>query len=188
MHHFFLALFFSLFCISLDAQQTAAPKESAKKKESAVERKPHSPMKAALFSTFVPGLGQIYNRKIWKVGILAAGAAGLYYGFDFNQSSYKLYKSELIRRQTDDPNLDPELQRYSDSDLNELQDIHRRYRDMTVIGFALLYTINIIDAAVDAHLYDFNVNDNLSLHVRPAAVASAGSLMPGAGLSLSLRF
>jgi len=188
MQKFFLALCFSVFCISLDAQEIPAPKESAKKKEGYDERKPHSPMKAALFSTFVPGLGQIYNRKIWKVGILAAGAAGLYYGFDYNQSSYKLYKTELIRRQTDDPNLDPELERYSDSDLNELQDFHRRYRDMTVIGFALLYTINIIDAAVDAHLYDFNVNDNLSLRVRPAAVAYAGSFLPGAGLSFSLRF
>lgn len=188
MHQFFLALCLSLFCISLDAQKAAAPKESAKKDEIAVERKPHSPMKAALFSTFVPGLGQIYNRKIWKVGILAGGAGALYYGFDFNQSSYKLYKTELIRRQTDDPNLDPELERYSDSDLNELQDIHRRYRDMTVIGMALLYAINIVDAAVDAHLYDFNVNDNLSLRIRPAAVASVGSMLPGAGMSLSLRF
>jgi hypothetical protein len=188
MHQFFLALCLSLFCISLDAQEVTAPKGSAPKKEVSIERKPHSPLKAALFSTFIPGLGQIYNRKIWKVGILAAGAAGLYYGFDFNQSSYKLYKSELIRRQTDDPNLDPELERYSDSDLNELQDIHRRYRDMTVIGFALLYAINIVDAAVDAHLYDFNVNDNLSLRIRPAAVASVGSLLPGAGMALSLRF
>lgn len=188
MYHFFLALCFSFFCISLDAQETTAPKEIVKKEDVASERKPHSPMKAALFSTFVPGLGQIYNRKIWKVGILAAGAAGLYYGFNFNQTSYKLYKSELIRRQTDDPNLDPELERYSDSDLNELQDIHRRYRDMTVIGFALLYAINIVDAAVDAHLYDFNVNDNLSLRIRPAAVASVSSLLPGAGLSFSLRF
>jgi hypothetical protein len=188
MQHFFLSLCFLLFCISLDAQQAPSSKEKTEKKEATVDRKPHSPMKAALFSTFVPGLGQIYNRKIWKVGILAAGVAGLYYGFNFNQTSYKLYKSELIRRQTDDPNLDPELERYSDSDLNELQDIHRRYRDMTVIGFALLYAINIVDAAVDAHLYDFNVNDNLSLRIRPAAVASAGSLLPGAGMALSLRF
>lgn len=188
MHHFLLAFCLSLFCISLGAQEMAAPKENPPKKEASVERKPHSPAKAALFSTFVPGLGQIYNRKIWKVGILAAGAGALYYGFDFNQSSYKLFKSELIRRQTNDPNLDPELERYSDSDLNELQDIHRRYRDLTVIGMALLYAINIVDAAVDAHLYDFNVNDNLSLRIRPAALATYGSLLPGAGMAVAFRF
>ncbi|MCB0819925.1 MAG: hypothetical protein KDC13_04835, partial [Bacteroidetes bacterium] len=118
---------------------------------------------------------------------IAVGAGALVYGYNFNQSRYSLFKEELIKRQQNLGNLDPDLDRYSDANLNELQDFYRRNRDLTVVGFALLYALNIIDATVDAHLFDFNVDDDISLKVRPAAVYSFASL-PAAGITFQLRF
>lgn len=149
--------------------------------------KPHSPKKAALFSAVLPGLGQAYNKKYWKIPIIAGGAGALVYGYNFNQNRYSLFKEELIKRQQNLGNLDPDLDRYSDANLNELQDFYRRNRDLTVVGFALLYALNIIDATVDAHLFDFNVDDDISLRVRPSAVFSYASL-PAAGITFQLRF
>ncbi|MEZ5172092.1 MAG: DUF5683 domain-containing protein [Bacteroidia bacterium] len=68
---------------------TASPKEV----------KPHSPKRAALYSAVLPGLGQAYNKKYWKIPIIAVGAGALVYGYNFNQSRYSLFKEELIKRQ-----------------------------------------------------------------------------------------
>jgi len=146
--------------------------------------KAHSPKKAALYSAVLPGLGQAYNRKYWKIPIIAAGTGALFYSFNFNQSRFSSFKEELVKRQQNLGNLDPELDRYSDANLNELQDFYRRNRDLTIVGFALLYALNIIDATVDAHLFDFSVNDDLSLHLRPASLP----LLASSGLSIQLRF
>ena len=172
------------------AQKKAGSEKSTADSATTIKKKSqHSPLKAAVFSGVVPGLGQIYNRKYWKVPVLAAAGAGLVYGYSFNQSNYAKFKSELIYRQKNQAISNLDLERYSDSDLNELQDFYRRYRDLTVIGMALLYAVNIIDATVDAHLYDFNVSDDLSLHLfdAPSQSAQNGQRYP-LSLSLTLNF
>lgn len=146
--------------------------------------KVHSPKKAGLYSALLPGLGQAYNRKYWKIGVLAAGAGALIYGYQFNQRNYTEFKSELIKRQQGLGNLDESLVFYSDANLLELQDFYRRNRDLTIIGIGLLYAINIIDAVVDAHLFDFNVNNDLSLHIRPDIQTFAMRPMPALGINL----
>ncbi|MEX1188478.1 MAG: DUF5683 domain-containing protein [Bacteroidia bacterium] len=148
----------------------------------------HSPKRAALYSAMLPGLGQVYNKKYWKVPIIAVGAGALVYSFNFNQNNFSRFKLELIKRQQNLGNLDPDLDRYTDANLNELQDFYRRNRDLSIVGMALLYALNIIDATVDAHLFDFNVSDDLSLKIRPSAVYTAFSPIPAAGIGLNFRF
>ncbi len=168
-----------------------APLSSSKPdtlKKSTVAPNVHSPKKAALYSALLPGAGQIYNRKYWKVGLLAAGTGALIYSLQFNQRNYTLFKSELIKRQQGLTDQNTDLVKYSDANLNELQDFYHRNRDLTIAGMALLYAMNIIDATVDAHFFDFNINDDLSLRVRPEPVYSSLTTFPVAGLGLTLHF
>jgi hypothetical protein len=69
-----------------------------------------------------------------------------------------------------------------------LQDFYHRNRDLTIVGMALLYALNVLDATVDAHLFDFNVNEDLSMNIRPQTLYSSISSMPIAGLGLTLNF
>jgi hypothetical protein len=149
---------------------------------------PHSPRKAAIYSAILPGLGQAYNKKYWKIGIIVAGTGALIYSLNFSQGLYKTYKSELIKRQQNLGDLNPEFNLYTDANLNELQSYYRKNRDLSLIGFALLYALNIIDANVDAHLFDFNVNEDLSLNLRPNPFNLFAGNVRGSGLSIFLNF
>ncbi len=150
---------------------------------------PHSVGQAALFSAVVPGLGQAYNGKYWKIPIVygAIGTAGyfIYYWYDF----YDELKTAYIYR-TDDDSLTVDLQyAYLTSDEYLLQKVSqaKQYTDLMVVLTAAAYILNIVDAVVDAHLYDFNVTDDLSLHVAPYIKSSNigfNTYQPTYGLSL----
>jgi hypothetical protein len=174
---FLLVLVFGIFSFALHAQESSTNK--FKNSSDTIPKRPvHSPKKAAVLSAILPGAGQVYNRKYWKVPVLAAGAGALVYSFQFNQKNYSLFKTELIHRQAGSAEINTELSNLSDANLNELQDFYRRNRDLTVVGMALLYALNILDATVDAHLFDFNVNEDLSLNIRPKTLYSSISSMP----------
>jgi hypothetical protein len=145
----------------------------------------HSPKKATLYSAILPGLGQVYNKKYWKVPIIYAGAAALGYSLGFNQRLFNQHKNELIYRQNGQFDLlDPSLDRYTDANLNELQDFYRRNRDLSYIGMFLLYALNIVDAAVDAHFFDFNVSDDLTMRIKPDLfISGTAGIVPMMGLS-----
>jgi len=148
----------------------------------------HSPRKAAIYSAILPGLGQAYNKKYWKIGVIAAGTGALIYSLNFSQGLYRTFKSELINRQQNLGGLNPELNLYSDANLNELQSYYRRNRDLSIIGMFLLYALNIIDANVDGHLFDFNVNEDLSLNLKPSSMSDFAGNTRSAGFSISLIF
>jgi hypothetical protein len=145
----------------------------------------HPPKRAALMSACLPGLGQIYNRKIWKVPIIYAGFGGLGYGFAVNQSRFAQYRDALRVRYDDDPNTIDNFPQYSDDNLVTFKQFYQRWRDLTVIGMVALYTLNVIDAAVDAHLFHFSVDDNLSLHVMPYCLPTFQNTSVGLGVRLS---
>lgn len=168
--------------------QAPTAKQDTVVKKAEVKPPVHSPKKAALLSAILPGAGQVYNRKYWKVGVLAAGTGALIYGLNFNQRNYTLFKGELIKRQKGEGGLDVNLEQYSNANLNELQDFYHRNRDLTLVGLALVYTLNIIDATVDAHLFDFSVNDDLSMHIRPQPVYSSLLTFPAPGIGLTMKF
>jgi hypothetical protein len=149
----------------------------------------HSPKKAALFSAVVPGAGQVYNKKYWKVPIIYAGFAGLAYSFQFNQSRYVKYRNALKYRLDDDSSTtDDFIDIYSDDQLTTLYQYYHRYRDLTVIGGAALYLLNIVDAAVDAHLFTFNVSDDLSLNIHPTLINTAGTNHYTTGIGFHIKF
>jgi hypothetical protein len=160
--------------------------DTIKKVPVKVAGKYHSPKKAALFSAVIPGSGQIYNKKYWKVPVIYAGFAGLAYSFQFNQSRYVKYRDALKYRLDDDASTnDIFIHTYTDDQLTTLYKYYHRYRDLTVIGGAALYLLNVVDAAVDAHLFTFNVSDDLSLNFHPALINTANHYTTGIGLNIS---
>lgn len=148
----------------------------------------HSPKKAAIYSAVLPGLGQAYNKKYWKIPIIYAGFGGLAYGFAWNEKYYKKYHVALkIRYDGDTSTHDAYENRFSDNDLVTLKNYYRRYRDLCVIGMAALYTLNVLDAVVDAHLYYFDVSDNLSMRISPAIYPTRYGVAGSIGLTLGWK-
>ncbi len=202
LFQFFIGITFLLFFSSAKAQVSDTiikgdtvtiitrniPVKDTSKIVTTKKGKYHSPKKAALLSTVLPGAGQVYNKKYWKLPIIYAGAAGLAYSFQFNQSRYVKYRDAYkYRIDNDATTTDDYIGVYTDDNLNTLQKYYHRYRDLTVIGFAALYALNIIDASVDAHLFTFDVSDNLSMKVEPTFINTAYNYTTGLNFSVSFR-
>ena len=114
------------------------------------------------------------------------GACG-YFVASLN-SNYKKFKDAYIFRYDNDANTIDEYATLSDTQLKDAQNYYRRYRDLNIIFIAALYTLNIIDANVDAHLYTFDVSGNLSLNFHPYFEAQSFSQPSNIGLSFTLKF
>jgi len=132
----------------------------------------HSPNKATFYSAVLPGLGQIYNKKYWKVPIIYAGFGGLIYYINYNNFIYDKYKDAYnIKLRIENGELGLEdMDLYPNSSANQLRsqkDIWRRYRDLSIIGIGILYALQIIDADVDANLFYYDMSEDLSIHVAP---------------------
>ena len=132
--------------------------------DSALTRKeidPLRPAKAAFYSAVLPGLGQAYNKKYWKIPIVyAAIGTGIYFYTD-NNKQYKRVREAYKRRLAGFE--DDEFQgRLTDDGLREAQKSFRRNKELSLLITFGLYALNIVDANVDAHLLQFNVDDNLS--------------------------
>jgi hypothetical protein len=153
----------------------------------------HSPRKASFYSAVLPGLGQIYNHKYWKVPIIYAGLFALFKALQWNNDNYLNFKKAYIYRTDNDPNTSFEFPyggsstaRLQDNQLLDGMDYHKRYRDLSIFGIAGFYILNIIDATVDAYLFDYDVSQKLTLKVKPALIESPFSV--NLGLTCSLRF
>ena len=130
----------------------------------------HSPHKATMYSAVVPGLGQVYNQKYWKLPIIYGLTGVFIYAFDFNNEQYNKYKNAYAEFDADKIDI---FEGYTDKDIVlRLKDSYRRNRDLNVIALAGIYMLNIIDATVDAHLYDYDISDNLSLNIQPSLMRS----------------
>ena len=148
---------------------------------------PNRPARAAFYSALVPGLGQAYNKKYWKIPIVYAGlGAGIYY-YSFNQNKYHEYRDEYKRRLdgTSDPN-HPIYGELDDSRIIRGQKFHQKNRDLSALITGAIYILNIVDANVDAHLMQFNVNDNLS--IVPDLQQNDITTRPNLGLTLNYKF
>ncbi len=188
-------LLFCVFCVSSAFAQYNAYKpiliqEYELQARDSGERKPLTrPQKATLLSAVIPGAGQIYNGKYWKAGVVYAGAAGLIYMFKSNTDSMNYFQEAYKYRLDGDSNtIDTRYAFLSDAAVKTYRDYHRRLRDISILGFIGLYAIQIIDANVDAHLYEFKVNEDLSLKVEPKIVPSFANQASFNGLKLSIRF
>lgn len=134
-------------------------------------QKPHSPTKATIMSACLPGLGQIYNGKWWKVPIVYAGLGGLGYLAFNNYSNYSLYLNayRYSTGETEDVGQSAiELAgRYSSSQLQTYKESYRRDFELYTILTVAWYGLNILDACVDGHLYTYDISDDLSLNIDP---------------------
>jgi hypothetical protein len=126
---------------------------------------PLTPSKAAFYSAIIPGLGQVYIGKSWKVPMVyAAIGASLYY-YDLNNKEMDKYRTAYKRRKNgffDDEFLETDIPITTEQLLLGM-DFHKNYRDISMILAAAAYMLNILDANVSAHLLQFNVNDDLSV-------------------------
>jgi len=161
---------------------TALTKNQRKKVYSA-------PRRATLLSAVLPGLGQVYNKKYWKIPIIYAGLGSLGYMFAVNNKEYNYYRKNLIAENDNDPTT-LNATRYRSEDLKILKVQYRKFRDFAAIGIGLIYLFNIIDANVDAHLKTFDVSDDLSVRIDPwqNIYQSKYGFRTATGLSLKLNF
>lgn len=147
-----------------------------------------NPTKAGLYSAVLPGLGQFYNKKYWKIPIVW-GAVGTGAGIAiWNQNQYKEYREYYIAKLNGTPNdfltRNPHLDAVA---LGNAQDRAKRQRDYAIAITGLIYILNIVDAVVDAHLYEGRKDPDLSL--APAVIYDDYNLNPPkTGLALSFRF
>ncbi len=147
----------------------------------------HSPAKASVYSAILPGAGQVYNRKYWKVPVIYAAFAGLGYLAKWNDDRYDTYRTAYRFRVDGNPEtVDGFTEVYSDNDLKLLRDYYRRNRDLSLIFAGLVYVLNIVDASVDAHLFYFDVSDNLSLNITPSVIPYERSTLTG--IHLGFKF
>jgi len=174
----FLVILFLTTGFSAFSQKSV--KDSSQVKKNVVV---HSPRKATIYSAVLPGLGQIYNRKYWKVPIVYGGFATLGYFINFNNNKYTIYKqaySDIIDK---DPYTNSYLKlkisasllrpdRISNftEALRAQKDYWRRNRDLVVISTVAFYAVNIIDASVDAHFFNFDISDDLTFNWVPGPV------------------
>jgi hypothetical protein len=186
-----------------DAQDTLALAKPQKKEFRAV------PLRATMLAVALPGLGQIYNRKYWKVPIVYLGFGAIIYAADFNGSHYntflKAYQDltdaftetdsylELNWQGEVDPDdfnpaLNPSTYAwYKDRILRQV-DYYRKYRDLSYIGIAAWYLVTILDANVDASLFNYDISDELDVEIGPAQVPIIGQAAPGINVTVRVTF
>ncbi len=178
---------------------SAIQKDSAVHKDSVVvvKKKKHNPHKATIRSALIPGWGQAYNREYWKIplvyGALAIPTATFIYNNTWYKKTKKAYEIVATKQTSRYNEIDPKLM-YSDGtprpaeDLQFFRNQFRRDRDYSVLWFLILWGVNVVDATVFGHLKDFDVSDDLSLHVSPALNNNIFTPTPTPGLSFVFNF
>ena len=211
-------LFFSLLCLHVGFSQEDEKKEGEVQthpkeidslamdlqdkgitlEEVTYEKKrinPLAPSKAAFYSAIFPGLGQIYNKRYWKVPLVYGAIGTGIYVYSINNTDYKSARIAFKRRKagfTDDEFYDingdgngPDI---SLEALQDAQEARQRDRDLALVITIALYTLNIIDANVDAHLKQYNVNDNLAVDFKPYLDLNPLTNEPNYGMALVVKF
>ena len=166
----------------------------------------HSPRTAVIRSLIIPGWGQVYNRKYWKVPIIYGGLGLLGAVIIFNENNYKLFAQLAIYREhgiTPKPgdkyyaqNLLYNSASYPDEAIYDAANAYNRDRDLGIFGVFALWGINVIDAYIDAKfIHSYTVDNNLSMRITPGVInqpayafnSSATSFIPGIKITFTLR-
>lgn len=164
-----------------------------------------SPKRAMWLALVLPGAGQIYNRKYWKLPIVYGGFVGCIYAMRWNNQMYSDYAQAYLDIMDDDPNtqsysqflhLGNQIDSSNESRYKELfrkrKDRYRRWRDMSFFCLVGVYAISVIDAYVDATLSEFDISDDLSMRIEPTVMPSGtqgnGLKNSSIGVSCSLNF
>ena len=184
-------LFVALFSATLFAQKDSTNvKIKNKLNTSQGIYNPLSPSKASFYSAIFPGMGQIYNRKYWKAPIVWGALAIPTYYYQLNNSEYKRYRRAYKLRKNglqDEFTLDDRSTPVSQETLETAQKQLRENRDMSLLTGVILYVLQIVEASVNAHLIQFNTDDNLSF--KPALIMDPINIeTPTVGLTIKYNF
>ena len=153
------------------------------------EAKKHSPTRAMIYSAVLPGAGQVYNKKYWKIPIIYGGIGVSLYAASWNYDRYKVYSDAFdLRTDGDDNTIDEFDGVYSDEQLIQIQNYYRRNQEVSLIVAFAFYALNILDANVDAHLYSFDVSKSLTLNMQPTQFQFIDRPVRYSGISLNLNF
>jgi hypothetical protein len=139
------------------------------------------PLKVVWMAAIIPGYGQILNQKYWKLPIVYGGFLGCAYAVSWNSATYQSYLTAYLDKTDNDPNTNSFLQLIpkgrtinsygGDAEFTSLLktklDVYHRYRDLSIIVSIGYYALTIIDAFVDAQLFDFDISPDLSMHFQP---------------------
>ena len=162
-----------------------------------------NPKKALWLALVLPGAGQIYNRKYWKLPIIYGGFVGCIYALTWNNTMYKDYSQAYIDISDNDPetasynkflHLGQEITSANESRYKEIfknrKDKYRRWRDLSFFCLIGVYALSVIDAYVDAELSEFDISDDLSLRIEPAVINSgtAATLSPSSAVGVHCSF
>lgn len=181
---YYIALLFFIFGNQAVFSQQIGDAIKSKDTLKSVEIDPLRPSKAAFYSAIVPGLGQAYNKKYWKIPIVyAAIGTSLYFYID-NNKKYHNYRDAYKRRLAGFN--DDQYQYLDDSRLIAAQRFYQRNRDLSLLVTVGFYILNIVDANVDAHLIQFNVSDKLSF--QPDVYMNDINYKPNLGLTFNYKF
>jgi hypothetical protein len=179
------ALFFSLpaFAQGNEIQVELSKQDSLLLKPYTID--PLAPAKAAFFSGLVPGLGQIYNKRYWKAPIAWGGMGISLYYYNLNNKNYHWYRDTYKDLLAGRP-VTGDLARLNGDKLIRGQKFYRRNRDLSMFVTIGIYILNIVDANVDAHLKQFNVNENLTFN--PSMLQSPTDNRVNMGFTLNYQF
>lgn len=133
--------------------------------------KRYDPQRALMLAAIVPGLGQIYNKKYWKLPLVVGGFIGIGYGFNFYNKNYQLAKKELfynLENGYDQDNESRPGESITTGGYRTAVDFYRNKRDLMALLMGGMYLLQIIDAHVDAHLKEFDLNPNLQVSIQPS--------------------
>lgn len=192
---------------SVNASETLLAKNKTKNKKAKKDWSTWRPeaKRAMWLAIVIPGAGQIYNRKYWKIPIVYGGFLGCLYAIRWNNQMYKDYSQAYMDIMDNDPNTqsynqflhlgntitDDNKQRYQDL-FKKRKDYYRKYRDLSVFCLIGVYALSVIDAYVDASLSEFDISKDLSLKVGPTVINNKSSVNPvkssTLGVHCSLNF
>jgi hypothetical protein len=158
------------------------PGTTAKRREIRI-RKP-DPSTATWIALAIPGGGQIYNRKFWKLPIVYGGFVGCMYAYNWNGQMYKDYRQAYLDIMDSDPNTDSfkdffrpgydfeANKEYLKDVFKKRKDRYRRWRDLSIFSFIGVYALSVIDAYVDAQLSNFDISEDINMSIEPQIIDS----------------
>ncbi|MBR9998384.1 MAG: hypothetical protein KFF73_05400 [Cyclobacteriaceae bacterium] len=146
--------------------------------------------KAAMYAAILPGLGQIYNKRYWKLPILYGGAATMGFFIDYNHKKYEQFRNAYLEKTSLPEELwtDPLAINVAEDNLQNGIDFYRRNRDLLMILLAGVYFLQIVDAHVDAHLMDFDISEDISFRIQPGLIPDSYTASMQYGMKFIISF
>jgi hypothetical protein len=178
----FCIFLFIFSMINCHAQDNKPPADS-------LQVKKHSPKKATLLA-LVPGAGQIYNKKYWKLPIVYGGLGASSFLIYYFAKETAIYRKEYVARVNGEPEetWNPKLATMQLENVLSNRNFNRRNMEISVAACAIIYALSILDACVDAHLYYYDVSDNLSLGIKPKIDYHPVYKTPTPAVALVIKF